>query len=147
MHGSEASPGHGAAARAQRRAWLAVCAWIGLIFVTSLDAFSAEATGSRLAALFRFLGFGTEAVAPVHFFVRKGAHVALYAGLGLLATRAAGMQLPAPRALRVSLAIALAVAGADEAHQATTASRTGSPWDVLLDLAGAALGALAWRWR
>ena len=33
----------------------------------------------------------------------------------------------------------LAVATADESHQALSQARTGSPWDVALDLGGAAL--------
>jgi VanZ family protein len=124
-----------------------VAAWIALIFVFSQGAFSAEVTGSRLAAFLQFLGLDPEALAPIHFFVRKGAHVLLYGGLGVLAARAAGLSFPRPRALPAALALGLAVAAADEAFQATTLTRTGSPRDVALDFAGAALGAVLWRWR
>jgi VanZ family protein len=135
------------AARARRRAWLALAAWIGLIFLFSQGAFSADLTGSRLAALLQLLGLDPETMAPLHFFIRKGAHVLLYGGLGVLAARAAGLTFRPPRALPAALALGLAVAAVDEAHQATTRTRTGSPRDVALDFAGAALGAALWRWR
>jgi VanZ family protein len=139
--------GERASARARLAAWLAVAAWTGVILALSGGTFSAELTGSRLADLLRFLGLGTEALEPIHFFVRKGAHLAIYAVLGALALRAARLSFAPPLPLPLALALALAVAAADESHQATLASRTGSPFDVALDAAGAALGALLWRRR
>jgi VanZ family protein len=137
--GGRASP------RARLAAWLAVAAWTAVILALSRGSFSAEVTGSRLAALLQLLGIGLEAIEPIHFFVRKGAHLLVYAVLGLLALRAARLSFAPPLPLPVALALALSVAALDEAHQATTATRTGSPWDVGLDAGGAVLGALLWR--
>ena len=65
--------------------------------------------------------------------------------LGALSLRASRLSFAPPLPLPVALAVALAVAALDEAHQATTATRTGSPWDAALDAGGAVLGALLWR--
>jgi VanZ family protein len=81
--------------------------------------------------------------------VRKGAHVSEYGVLGALAERAlAAAPVPSAgpvRAVRAG-ALVLVVAATDEGLQARRPERTGSALDVVLDLAGAALGvALARR--
>lgn len=70
--------------------------------------------------------------------LRKLAHAAEYALLGLLLARAAG---------RPALAFALGAlyAVGDEVHQTFVPGRAGSPLDVLLDAAGVALGVVAWQ--
>ena len=65
--------------------------------------------------------------------LRKGAHLAEYAVLGLLLMRALGQQLPA-------LAVAIAYAATDEVHQHFVAGRHGSPLDVAIDTVGLLLG-------
>lgn len=69
----------------------------------------------------------------LHVAIRKLGHIVAYAILGALAWRA-------DRRMTVAIAIALLVAVTDEWHQSMSASRTGTPWDVLLDVVGAWLG-------
>ncbi len=71
----------------------------------------------------------------VNHALRKGAHVVAYGLLGLLAWFA-------DRRTFVALAMTAAVAVADETRQSLTLTRSGTVWDVLLDLAGAALAIL-----
>ena len=125
---------------ADLRAWGAVALWTLVIFVFSQGAFSAEFTRSGIGPLMRLLGLDYETLVKVHFFIRKGAHVFEYAALGYLTLRAASLSLARLPGAALALAFALLVAAADEAHQATVATRTGSPRDAALDLAGAGLG-------
>jgi VanZ family protein len=129
------------------RRWLPVALWIGVVLALGQGSFSADATRSRLEPLLRFLGFAPEAIETTHFLVRKGAHVTEYGVLGVLAERALLEAAPGARAVRAGL-LALAVSAADEALQSRLPERTGTPRDVPIDLAGAALGiALARRLR
>jgi VanZ family protein len=128
------------------RRWLPVVLWIALILALGQGSFSADATRSRLAPLLRLLGFGPEALETAHTLLRKGAHVGEYAVLGALAERAPRGAAPGARAARAAL-LAAAIAASDEALQARQPSRTGSPWDVALDLAGAGLGIALARGR
>lgn len=128
------------------RTWLWVALCIGLIWTLSGESFGAGTTG-RLVALLRHLwpGIDEGLLQDVHFAARKGAHVAEYGLLGLLAFRAWRLSLPGPVGFAVALALLLVllVAGVDELRQSRLATRTGSPADVLLDLAGGALGVTA----
>jgi hypothetical protein len=107
--------------------WLPVVAWSAVILIASGDEFSAAQSGGWFRAL-----FGVALPYWVHVAVRKTTHLAAYGILGALAMRAS------PRAA-IALAIALCVAIIDELHQSTLPTRTGSPWDVLLDMIGAAI--------
>jgi VanZ family protein len=75
----------------------------------------------------------------------KLAHLALYAVLGCLLTRALrrahGMTLP--RAAPLAIILAAIYGAADEWHQSFVALRTPSFGDWLADVCGAALGQLA----
>jgi VanZ family protein len=84
--------------------------------------------------------FGDTALEVVNFAVRKLAHFVEYAILAALTWRA-------DRRVLVALGVALAVAVVDETQQAFTMFRTGSPFDVLLDCAGAATALAFLRWR
>jgi VanZ family protein len=82
----------------------------------------------------------------VIFLIRKAAHVSEYAVLAWLAWRvflAVRRPTGAPQPLRA--------AASYEWHQTFVPTGVGTPWDVLIDAAGAALGlALAglwWRWQ
>ena len=108
--------------------WLPVVAWSAVILLASDDAFSASNSG----AWFRTV-FGREVPYVLHVAVRKVAHLVEYGILGALALRAAQSWRPA-------LAIAILVAAIDETRQSFFVTRTGSPGDVLIDVAGAALG-------
>ena len=73
--------------------------------------------------------------------MRKAAHLTVYATLSALWFRArrgprAGWQ--ASWAL-LGLLVSMLVAISDEVHQSFVPSRTGTPWDVLLDSFGALL--------
>jgi VanZ family protein len=154
------------------RAWAPVLLWLVVIGFTSGD------VGARAHSdvwiwrvmhewLPRVLGLEPSTGAPSFLpaWVRKLAHVAEYAVLGLLTTRA--LTLPrsgrrrgsahgAPPGVRtcaaaIALACCAGVAILDELHQSTLPSRTGSPRDVLIDMLGAAAGVvvavLVWRRR
>ena len=131
-------------------AWLPVLVWLVVVMGFSQGTFSDDWSLQRMGPLARFLGLTPEQRVLVHFFMRKGAHVVEYAVLAFLAYRAAVLSLPA-LSLRatagVALGLALVVASFDEWHQAHEITRTGTPRDVALDLAGAGLGIAAWRLR
>jgi VanZ family protein len=104
-------------------AWLPVVAWAGLIFALS----SIPDLGTGLG--------GWDLV------LRKLAHTADYAGLGLLLQRALDNAW-------ASFLLGAAYAVTDEIHQAFVPGRLGSPVDVAIDAAGVAVGVvLALRLR
>jgi VanZ family protein len=70
--------------------------------------------------------------------LRKLAHATEFAVLGALLLRALGAERPA-------LALGIAYAASDEVHQLFVAGRHGSPFDVLIDAVGVALGVSFWR--
>jgi VanZ family protein len=120
-----------------------VVTWALVISAFSVDAFSADSTSRFIRPLLRWLFPDAlpETLASLHFAVRKGGHVFEYGVLAVLTFRA--LQLSAAfslgRATALVLGLVLAVASADETHQAMSQARTGSPWDVVLDLAGGAM--------
>jgi VanZ family protein len=139
-------PSVGDADRGKRiRAWLAVALWIGLILVFSGGQFSATHTAGWARQLVRavFPGVDDATLTALNHVVRHLAHLSEYAVLGLLAFHAlrVGSARGWLRAAALALALSLAVAVVDETHQRLLATRTGSPRDVALDLAGAS-GAL-----
>lgn len=119
------------------RAWVPVVLWSAVILVAATDAFSAEHSRDWIE-----LVLGRPAPELLNAFVRKSAHVIEYGILAALAWHASGRVVP-------TMLVALAVASTDEFRQSFSPYRTGTPWDVLLDLAGAALvvGVLAARAR
>jgi VanZ family protein len=121
-------------------AWLWVGLWLLVVLQFSQGAFSAEWSRRGIGPLILILGLTREQADLVHFFIRKGAHVLEYAVLAFLAFRATGLSLERGRAAACAFLLCAAVASLDEANQATKATRSGTPRDVALDLAGAALG-------
>jgi VanZ family protein len=113
--------------------WLPVVLWAAVILSAANDQFSAEHTQGWFERL-----FGRELPYAAHVAVRKMAHLLEYGILGALAWRA-------DRRAFVAIAIAVLVAIADESIQASTVTRTGSPWDVALDGVGATLAVFAAR--
>jgi VanZ family protein len=119
---------------------------MALIFFASTDAGSAEHSGHLMERILAWLGLrkwlSPEQFEVLHFFVRKAAHVAVYALLAVLVHRAMarGRQRWALPVVGGVLLATAAYAATDELHQRFVASRGGSAWDVLLDSAGAALG-------
>jgi VanZ family protein len=129
--------------------------WMVVIFLASSDLGSAEHTSRFLVPFLRWLmpNVDLSTLASAQFLVRKAAHVTEYAILGALLLRAFSANAARPRWHYVVIAagVAAAFAALDEFHQSFVGSRTGSPYDVLIDISGAILGLAVWaafsRWR
>jgi VanZ family protein len=128
--------------------WLPILIWLGVIFLGSSDLMSAEHTSRFIVPFLRWLKpeISPETVALIQFGVRKCAHLSEYAILALLLFRAVhrGTNLKWPMSIlciNVWIACVL-VASADEFHQSFVESRSASPWDVMIDSAGAIFGLL-----
>lgn len=124
--------------------WLAVGLWIAVVLGFSSDHFSAESTSRFLAPLVRWIfpDLSAETEQYLLFLVRKGAHVFEYAVLAALAYQALRESSDPWRSAGLALALVVAVAVADETHQAVSAARTGSAIDVSIDVAGGATALL-----
>jgi VanZ family protein len=125
------------------RYWLPALAWAALIFLFSSRTFSTAQTGHFLRPFLEWL-FGEisdSRFALIHLLVRKAAHLAVYAALSALWFRALRGARPGwkPSWALLALLVGMLVALGDEFHQSFVLSRTGSPWDVLLDSFGAFL--------
>jgi len=87
---------------------------------------------------------------PVQFivlFLRKGAHAAIYAGLGLSFNYAVGLWGLTPARRWIVSAMVVACTGAlDELHQTTVPGRSGLPLDVAIDLGGFAAASAIKAW-
>jgi VanZ family protein len=128
-------------------AWVAVLCWAAVIWRLGGDDYSASETSSMLVEWLRalFMDLDPSTRYRILIAVRKCAHFVEYGILALLTFRAAwisakGHQLATPA--WVTLFIVATLASADEARQAFSPVRTGSPLDVLLDLAGGAIAIL-----
>lgn len=107
--------------------WLPALLWTAVILSASNDGFSSDRTAEWLHAV-----VGQELPEAANSVVRKGGHIIGYSVLALL------LWLADSRVLR-PLVLAAAVAIADETKQSYTLFREGSPYDVVLDTASAAL--------
>lgn len=114
--------------------WLPVAVWAAIILLASNDSLSSASTSGWFHRTFGFsLGYWPHAI------IRKSGHLFEYAVLALLAFRAS-------RKLGIAVLVAFLVAVADETKQSLmTVTRTGSPWDVLLDTCGAFLATIRWH--
>jgi len=126
------------------QAWLPTLLWLCAIAAFSTDAFSAEHTRGILWRIVHLLWgpISEEQFSILHFFVRKAAHFTVYGILSVFAFYSWRATLPAPqrwtfRWSGLALAFTLVAAALDEFHQSFVPSRTSSPRDVMLDLAGA----------
>ncbi|MGH9601555.1 MAG: VanZ family protein [Terriglobales bacterium] len=129
---------------------------MALILIASNDWLSANQTEGWLRRIIIAL-FGPVPVAKLHalhVLARKAGHVFSYAVLAWLSYRSARASLQDAtlpnaawrfRAGLYGLGFSLVTASLDEAHQAFTQTRTGSVWDIALDMAGS-LAALALIW-
>ena len=117
------------------KSWLPVIVWAAVILSASTDSFSSSHSYGWLAAI-----LGPELAIALNITVRKLGHVIAYAILGILGWRV-------DRRMAVAIAVAVIVAVTDETRQSMTLTRTGSPWDVLLDVTSAWLGVMAIRRR
>ena len=142
----------GTDARFQTRTWRAsrlwrygpLVAWAAFVLFASSANFSASNTSRIIRPLLFWLfpKISEASIQQVHFLVRKAAHFTEYAILALLAARA--FRTSSLSALRRSwwlaaFALVAAVALTDEYHQSFLPSRTGTIYDSLLDMTGAAV--------
>jgi VanZ family protein len=121
--------------------------WLVVIFIDSTDLMSAQHTSRFIVPFLRWLkpNISLEALASIHFLIRKCAHLSEYAVLALLFLRAAFCMtdLRSPVILYASVRRAcFLVAATDEFHQTLVASRGASASDVMIDSVGAILGLL-----
>ena len=114
----------------QVRRWLPAVAWAAVILSLSGSGASSDNTRSLLRVILPSLS--DEAFAAVNFSLRKVAHVVGYAVLSLLNSRALQGRR---RVMAVLLAAMVAVI--DEVRQSAIPTRSGSPFDVVLDTAAA----------
>ncbi len=127
---------------------LPVLAWMIFIFIGSTDLLSAEHTSRFIGPFLHWFApdISAATIASVQLVVRKCAHLTEYAILAALLYRAFVQILPqASRALPLSFFIAAIYAALDEFHQSFVPTRTGTPWDVLIDCAGVLAGLLLYR--
>ena len=123
-------------------AWWPVAISVAVVTISSSDLFSAPHSVHLLQRIVEAI-FGPVPGIPwdkVNFWVRKSGHFTGYGLIGLSWLRAWWMTLPHSRyALDAGLSLlgCAAMASLDEWHQSYIPTRTGSPWDVLLDCTGA----------
>lgn len=115
--------------------------WIGLIFFLSSNQGSMSRTSIFIGPLLRFLfpEAPEETIAVYHGYVRKLAHFSVYAVLAFwswLAFYRSNTALLRNYWFPATLLLVAAVASIDEYNQSFLDSRTGSPFDVLIDLTG-----------
>ncbi|CAN5190615.1 hypothetical protein BH20ACI2_BH20ACI2_07550 [soil metagenome] len=118
--------------------------WIGVIFYLSSSRGSMSETSRfiRPILLFFFPNSSESALLIYHGYIRKFAHFAEYAVLAFLAARAFYYSRSEKvRQLLYTFAVGLTVvvASIDEINQSLNSTRTGSGWDVLLDVTGGVL--------
>lgn len=124
------------------RAWLPVVLGVAVIALESTKLFSAQETSGPLRSLYQALfgAVGDHDWAQIHFYIRKSGHFLGYGLLALTWLRAWWLTLPRSVFLTDAFLALLGTAmtaSADEFHQSLLPSRTGTPWDVLIDCSGA----------
>ena len=133
-----------------------VLIWLSLIFIGSTDLLSAEHTSRIIGPILRWLDptISAASIARVQFFVRKTGHVIEYAILAGLLWRAlrlgTGWQAKMSILFLAAGFVSAFFAATDEFHQSFVPSRTSSPTDVMIDIAGALISlticvVVAWR--
>lgn len=115
--------------------------WIAVIFYLSSGQGSMTETSRfiRPFLIFLFPDAGEQTIAVYHGYIRKLAHITVYAALAFFAFRAfssSTKQFIKNSWFAVSLLLVFSVASLDEFNQSFLASRTGSFYDVLLDAFG-----------
>jgi VanZ family protein len=122
-------------------AWWPALVWAGVIFTMSTDTFSAQHTASIIEPIIRWFvpSLTEDQFDVIHHYIRKSAHFTEYFVFALLLYRGVRGGHKGWRwswAL-TALFIAAGYSVLDEIHQAFVVSRTASPYDSLLDSAGA----------
>jgi VanZ family protein len=133
-------------------AWLPVALGIGIIVLESTESFGADHTSHPLRWLWEALfgPVGNVQWNQIHHTIRKCGHFFGYGFIGVAWLRAWWMSLPHSYFWEdtfLALMGTALTASLDELHQSYLPNRTGSPWDVLLDCAGAiALQLIVYVW-
>jgi VanZ family protein len=131
--------------------WLAAIAWACLISSLSTDAFSSEHTSRFIIPVLHWMfpHASAETLGLMHAVIRKSAHITEYFIFSFFLMHGVrgndrGWTL---RWAIWAVIIAAGYAGLDEFHQSFVPSRTASPWDALLDTAGASVAQVVlWLW-
>ena len=121
--------------------------WACTIWMLGGDDFSSAATSRGILDWLRWFTDDLDPRSRYRLLVgiRKSAHFIEYAVLALLTFRAALISTGRSQlatAAWVALFLVAILAAADEARQAFSPVRTGSPYDVMIDLAGGALAVI-----
>ena len=129
--------------RLRRRvlAWVWVVAWAAIIWNFGSDQFSFTESSDTILPWLDWLTGDLDYRTRYRIYVaiRKSAHFIEYAILALLTFRAAmiaARRTQLATAAWLALFMVTCLATADEARQAFSPVRTGSPYDVLIDVAG-----------
>ena len=131
-------------------------AWMAVIAVLSTDVGSSSRTTDPVIRIVHRLLFPSSPPEHVQaqfellsWVIRKSAHLSEYAILGVLACRWLRFSFhPSQLALHLAaVSLAGSYAGLDELHQLFLPSRTGAGTDILVDLAGALVGAVLFAWH
>ncbi|MED5261527.1 MAG: VanZ family protein [Myxococcota bacterium] len=132
--------------RATRRvtlAWVLAGAWAVLVWGLGSDSMGSPATSAVLGSIVEWLlpGVTPSEKWKLVRLLRKSAHVIEYAVLAGLVLRAARLSWKRSASLAATFALGVVVvlAIADETRQGLSAIRTGSAWDVALDVFGGLL--------
>lgn len=136
---------------ARLRSWLPAILWAGVISGLSTDTFSEQHTSVIVVPVLHWLlpHANAATIEALHGLIRKSAHFTEYFIFSILLAGA----LRGPehgwkwRWAVWALVIAAGYAALDEFHQSFVPSRTASPWDALLDTAGATAAQIfLWFW-
>jgi len=130
-------------------AWVPATICVLLILTSSSDTFSSDNTSSVLRPLVEsiFGHFANATWTKLLYDIRKTGHFFAYGFVSVVFFRAWRMTFrlsrsysavtASLRATAIALLSTLALSSADEFHQSFLPKRTGSPFDVLLDMCGA----------
>jgi VanZ family protein len=121
--------------------------WIALILFFSGSRGSVDETSGFFRPLIEYFfpSLTPEEIIFYYGYVRKFLHFAVYAVLGFLAVRAFSPYFrdrPSVRTVLIALLICFAVAITDEYIQSLDPSRTGTLYDVAIDMAGATVAVI-----
>ncbi len=127
--------------------WIAVIAWMGLIFylshqpATVSNEISTGVTEIVVKIVGKVIPYGNFDIGSFNHIIRKNAHFFAYLVLGILvinALRKSGVH--GYRSIVIALVICVLYAVTDEVHQLFIPGRSGELRDVLIDSAGASVG-------
>ena len=129
-------------------AYAPILLWVALIFYLSTDIGSSEQTSHFIRPILEYLfpNASSTTLDLYHHYVRKAAHFTEYGILALLLSRA--FLIAHPRLQwwgAAAIAVVAVVACADELTQSLRSTRTASPYDSLIDIAGGAFAVLLMR--